>query len=225
MTIYLTVDYNTDEGRTLYTIFDKNPFSRVNRVEDICYITTNYRVLVENDLTSLVDKMVAPTEYHEKRYTFRVECSEAIAREWNRHRGSPGNSISQRSTRYCNYNKDKYGKELTMIVPEWIYQYADSDIPADPKEMMEGLRRCNDTVFYYMNALEYSEHLYMKMIENGRKPQEARGILPLDLKTEVYYTMYDNDWQHFIELRTVANAHPDIQVLAKQIASKLEELR
>lgn len=174
MTIYLTVDYNSEEGRMLDAFFDKNPFSKVACRDDKCYITTNYRVLVENDMTWLVEKMVAPTKYHKKRYTFRVECSEAIAREWNRHRGSPGNSISQRSTRYCNYNKDKYGKELTFIVPEWVYQYCDGDIPADPNDMMNGLRTCNDTAFYYMNALEYAEHQYMRMIEmveNHRKPE------------------------------------------------------
>lgn len=166
--------------------------------------------------------MVEPTKYHKKRYTFRVETSMGISKEMNRHRTF---SISERSTRYCNYNKDKYGKELTFIVPEWVYQYCDGDIPADPNDMMNGLRTCNDTAFYYMNALEYAEHQYMRMIENGRKPQEARGVLPQDLKTEVYYTAFEEDWNHFIQLRSAANAHPDVQVISKQIASKLDELQ
>lgn len=62
--------------------------------------------------------MCEPTDRHERRVTFKVVCSEAIAREWNRHRTM---SISQQSTRYCNYSKEKFGSELNYIIPQWIY--------------------------------------------------------------------------------------------------------
>ena len=57
----------------------------------------------------------------------------------------------------------------------------------------------------------------------GWKPQQARQILPNALKTEVVMTGFVSDWEHFFELRCAANAHPDMQVLAKDLYRQFEE--
>ena len=44
----------------------------------------------------------------------RFICDRGISHEIVRHRLA---SYSQESTRYCNYSKDKFGKEITVIDP------------------------------------------------------------------------------------------------------------
>lgn len=71
-------------------------------------------------------------------------------------------------------------------------------------------------------ACEYS---YMNLIRLGWKPQQARTILPLDTNTEVVYTAFESDWEHFIELRTSQAAHPDIRILAEKVKEEIENLK
>ena len=65
-----------------------------------------------------------------------------------------------------------------------------------------------------MAANEFTEFCYMKLLEKGWTPQQARRVLPLDLKTEVIYTAFIDDWKHFFELRCANNAHPDMLEVA-----------
>lgn len=82
------------------------------------YITTNYRVLLENKLTELVLPYMVdtPAESHEKRITVHWTISRGIADEFARHRAL---SHSMQSTRYCNYSKDKFSNELVFVEPSW----------------------------------------------------------------------------------------------------------
>lgn len=50
------------------------------------YVTTNLRVLVENGWLDDLKYICEPTEYHEKRYTFRLTTSIGVTRELNRHK-------------------------------------------------------------------------------------------------------------------------------------------
>lgn len=65
-----------------------------------------------------------------------------------------------------------------------------------------------------MAANEFTEFCYMKLLEKGWTPQQARRVLPLDLKTEVIYTAFVDDWKHFFDLRCDTNAHPDMLEIA-----------
>jgi thymidylate synthase (FAD) len=62
----------------------------------------------------------------------------------------------------------------------------------------------------------------MDLINEGLKPQEARSVLSLDTATEVMYTAYSSDWEHFISLRTAIGAHPDARILANNLRWLLE---
>lgn len=83
------------------------------------------------------------------------------------------------------------------------------------------------SVSAYVDSLQNAErdYMYLTTTDEGTtlKPQEARGILPLDTATCVYYTAFVSDWKHFLELRTTQAAHPDIRVLAHTVQSLLEE--
>lgn len=81
------------------------------------YITTNYRVIVENNWFEDLDYICEPTEWHEKRITVRFTTQIAVSREANRHRVD---SVAEQSTRYCNYSKDKFGGEIAINKPKWV---------------------------------------------------------------------------------------------------------
>lgn len=159
------------------------------------YVTTNLRVLVENNWLDDLKYVCNPTEYHAKRVTAKFICDRGVSHEIVRHRVM---SFAQESTRYCNYSKDKFGQELTFIEPAW--EFPSSSI-VNTRERFEAM-------------LEEAEANYMELITLGFKPQEARAILPNALKTEIVVTGFIDDWKHFFKLRCDNAAHPDIRKLA-----------
>lgn len=130
-------------------------------------------------------------------------CDRGVSHELVRHRCA----AAQESTRYCNYGSDKFGNEITFIKPSTIESWSEED------------------AVDFCSLLEHSEQVYLNMISRGRKPQEARAILPNALKTEVVLTMSRQRWEHFLDLRsrgTTGAPHPDMKVLADQLANLIE---
>ena len=204
-TVYMQIDTFLDipEDKKLdkrVHQYDSNRFTKVNSmyIGQGCwryYITTNLRVLVENDWLDDLKYVCEPTEYHAKRITAKFICDRGVSHEIVRHRTM---SFAQESTRYCNYSKSKFGQELTFIEPAW--EFPSSDI-INIKERFEAI-------------LGEAEANYMELITLGFKPQEARAVLPNALKTEIVVTAFIDDWKHFFELRCDSAAHPDIRKLA-----------
>ena len=179
-------------------------------------ITTNYRVLVENNWLDDLQYLCEPTEYHHKRYTVKFILDRAIANEFVRHRKF---SFLQESTRYCRYSSNKFNNELTFIQPIWAYHQEDGDYGTlgNPKRKNVGNK---DGVFFdFIKSLQYAEHYYLTLVKQGWKAEEARNILPLSLKTELYMCGFAEDWEQFFKLRTASNAHPQ----AKELAIPLKE--
>ena len=182
--------------------YSKNKYSKVitNDHMDIrdIYITTNLRVLIENNWLDDFKYICRPTEFHAKKVTAKFICDRGVSHEIVRHRGSYGMSFAQESTRYCNYSKNKFNNELTFIEPAW--EFPSSNI-VNTRERFEAM-------------LGEAEANYMELITLGFKPQEARAVLPNALKTEIVVTGFIDDWKHFFELRCDSAAHPDIRKLA-----------
>lgn len=216
-TVYLTIPFkyesapHTADHAYEYTT---NKYSKVNVDKDTLYVTTNYRVLVENNWLEDLKYLCEPTEHHEKRVSVMVTCPIGISREFNRHRVF---SISEQSTRYCNYSKDKFGVEITFVIPEWA-----TNLTPEYKSLDYSGLDHNELVF--LDSLAHAERSYMTMIRDGAKPQEARDVLPLATATTVMYTGFVSDWKHFFELRTSAGAHPDARAIATPLAGKFNEL-
>ena len=82
------------------------------------YITTNYRVLLQNDWLDDLKYQCEPTEHHVKRVTVKFVCDRGVSHEFVRHRVF---SFAQESTRYCNYSKDQLDKQGTFILPFGLY--------------------------------------------------------------------------------------------------------
>lgn len=122
---------------------------------------------------------------------------------------------------YCNYSKDKFGNELTFIIPSCI-NYTEEEANELLLLAKTGAEIKEETlpIFIFENGLSITEDIYLYLIEHGWKAQQARQILPNALKTEVVMTGFVDDWKHFFGLRCAPNAHPDMQVLA----NKLKEL-
>ena len=208
-TVYLKISDIRSDRQYIYPAkgeYMDNKYSRVNtKLEGpvnaqyiVRYITTNLRVLVENNWLDDLKYVCEPTEYHVKKVTAKFICDRGVSHEIVRHRGLYGMSYAQESTRYCNYSKSKFGQELTFIEPAW--EFPSSDI-INTKERFEAI-------------LGEAEANYMELITLGFKPQEARAVLPNALKTEIVVTAFIDDWKHFFELRCDSAAHPDIRKLA-----------
>ena len=196
--------------------YRQNPYSKAIWNNNGHYISTNYRVLVENNWLDDLKYLCKPTEYHHKRYTVKYICDRAIANEIVRHRKF---SFLQESTRYCRYSSNKFNNELTFIQPIWTYHQEDGDYGTlgNPKRKNVGNK---DGVFFdFIKSLQYAEHYYLTLVKQGWKAEEARNVLPLSLKTELYMCGFAEDWKKFFELRGASNAHPQ----AKELAIPLKE--
>lgn len=196
--------------------YERNKFSKVSTVDGCHYVTTNLRVLAENQWLADLDHLTEPLAHHERRVTVHFTTQIATTREFNRHRA---NSMAEQSTRYCNYSKDKFGNEISINIPEWVRalsveEPAQIDFLELAKKVTEGQADDYENWFFANLA---AERAYMNLIALGRKPQEARAILPLDTNTELIHTAFVSDWKHFFDLRaqgTTGAPHPDAKVLA-----------
>lgn len=198
--------------------YTKNPYSKGFKICEVngqkrVAVTTNLRVLVENDWLDDLQYICEPTEHHEKRVTVRFICDRGVSHEFVRHRVF---SFAQESTRYCNYSKDKFGNELTFIEPCWLEDY-NYDGNTYNQLFRDSLRWAEA---HYLDLLrKWEDKIPDKRYKTGFRnnpwtPQQARAILPNSLKTELVMTGFISDWKHFFELRDAASAHPQAQELA-----------
>ena len=234
--------------REIITFFKENPYSKIKEADDYTkinvdgkevnvgiknyYITTNYRVIheiMENRKFQWDEIMIwrrdTPSEHHEKRYTFKFITSIGVGRELLRHRLI---SPSQESTRYCNYSKDKFNNELTFIRPQWAkLNSGPYNLTVNVEEdtwNIEGdgyLNGCADTpeeelLMHYMGC----EQKYFDLLNKGLKPQNAREVLPLGLKTEIVMTGFEFDWKDLLDKRLyekTGKVHPDMKDLMEKL--------
>lgn len=148
-----------------------------------------------------------PNELKEyKRFTFKVITQISTSRELNR--VSP-NNIAERSTRYCNYSKDKFGNQITICKPHFY-----NNLSHDEREAFD-------------NRLKEDEYAYIKRIQRGWKPEDARELLPLCTATEVAYTYSVKEWRQILDLRyygTTGKPHPNAKIIATYIKDILFSL-
>lgn len=144
--------------------------------------------------------------------SIKVITDRGMTHEIVRHRIGVG--YAQESTRYCNYSKEKFGKEISVIKPSGIK--IKGDFHVEPE----------DCIIYdtWLKACENSQAAYFNLINEGVQPQTARAVLPTCLKTEIVITGSITYWLHFIELRRSSKAHPDMQILAGRIYNILAYL-
>lgn len=222
-TVYLKVDV----GKNFVTFHKKyfsNKYSIAKFIEhtNICCITTNYRVLVQEGWLDDLKYICEPTEDHAKRLSVKFVCDRGILCEFTRHRIF---SFAAESTRYCNYSKDKFNNELTFIIPNWFNGLKESTLDerrkvyGDDAETTNGWHSSDNAENNWVISLLDNEITYIDLLEKGWSPQQARSVLPNSLKTELVMTGFVNDWKGFFLLRTATAAHPQ----ARELAIPLQE--
>ena len=211
-TVYLDIPCEEDT-LTSIRFFENNIYSKHNCSSNARYhITTNMRVVIENNLMNVLHYITKPNVFHCLRTTFNITTDIGVARELARHRT---HSISEESTWYCNYSKDKFGNELTFIKPcclndEKLKLYGDYHTVIRDKSP--------ESIF--IANLNNVERDYLDLIKLGWTPQQARQILPLSTKVQTIHTAFESDWAEFISLRADAcsgSVHPNMKVIANKI--------
>jgi thymidylate synthase (FAD) len=143
--------------------------------------------------------------------TVRFIANRGFTHELVRHRLA---SYSQESTRYCNYGK----KGVRFIIPSWIDlpegEYGNG-IPAPKQYTAEEM--------YWLDSMHKAEFNYNKLLELGQSPQQARGVLPIDLKTEIIMTANIREWKHVFKLRCSGKAHPQMQELMRPLYEEFNQ--
>ena len=226
-TVYLSAPFETHTAK-----YRNNEYSKVvDTAKDIMNnksaVTTNYRVIIENGWEDDLKYLCEPTEYHVKRYTIKLTTNIGVTREGNRHR----QSIAEESTRYCNYSKDKFDNEVSIVAPTWIpvdeynrnKDYNMTTATNISKQYYNIPKSITDIDIYF-SAIEYSALCYKLLLDKGWTPQQAREVLPLATKSDVVYTKFEDEWKHFFDLRlfgTTGKPHPNIEYCAALIYNKL----
>ena len=134
-------------------------------------------------------------------FTVKFICDRGVSHEIVRHRIA---SYAQESTRYCNYGKDKFGNEITVIAPFW------AEVGSPGYQEWE-------------KAMAACEASYFALLDMGWTAQDARSVLPNSLKTEIIVTMNMRAWRNFFELRTPKEAHPQMREIAVPLLAELKE--
>lgn len=154
--------------------------------------------------------------------TVRIVCDRGVSHELVRHRLA---SYSQESTRYCNYGKANKG--CTFILPTWINQgVGEYDIEWDGcfgnPDSSPYVSGSAENVWFWTCAV--SERDYLKLLDLGWTPQQARSVLPNSLKTEVVMTCNIREWRHFFKQRTAKQAFIGMREVTIPMLSEFKKL-
>lgn len=224
-TVYL---FLTMSSRQQYFKYCSNPYSVANSTGEAekgtwnGFVTTNYRVLVENGWLEDLEYICNPGKEHEKRITVRFVCDRGVSHEFVRHRVF---SFAQESTRYCNYSKDKFGNELTFIIPCWLSLSNGSYIYDYPNGFTKDGSKWDSKLKLntFLLSLVRSEAAYLELISRGWVAQQARAVLPNSLKTELIMTGTLTQWEGFFKLRDAESAHPQARELAEPLHAEFRK--
>ena len=199
-----------------------------NSEKEYTYITTNYRYFLR--LKNMFDGSnfeftnyftTEDNELFPKRHTIHFITDRVTMDSFRTHVGM--SSLAE-STRYCRYANDKFGNELTYIIPNWI------DIPESEYQFIGGFwcndkevplfEKSNPITNNYLFGLQNAESTYMILLQQGWKAEQARQILPLSVKSELVLCGFDDCWDNFLYRRNDVHAHP----MAHELAEKVKEL-
>lgn len=229
-TVYLDVPYNIINPQW----FVEDNYSKISSIDNHHYITTNMRDILENHNLSLFKFITFPNKSHHKRYTFSIISNIGVTREANRHRKD---SPSEESTRYCTYSARKFNGEITYVYQHWIgdmYEVMSTKVnQLDENQQLASFKNwckmiAEDDILTWTKesflafALKAAEFSYMNMKELGATNDEARTVLNLGTKTQEVITAFDEDWEHFLKLRSnqvSGHVHPDMKVIADTISN------
>lgn len=226
-TVYLSVPFF--HFKTIFKLLKHYPYTKAIISGFNLNITTTYRVILQENLESEMEKYWKdPTPHsHYWRLTSKWICSRFVANQIIRHASL---RPIQESMRYCNYANSKLGGEITYIIPSWAMDILGDDNKLQGQEAWDKIISMSGAAKLRDLGWKLSENEYLKEINEFKmKPEDARGCLPHDTKTELYLCGYKQDWYKktdtqektgFFTLRSDSSTQKDTRILSR----KLEEL-
>ena len=213
--VYLKIDSDYLNENAVWNRIANSSYSKVKTHDSLCYVSTNLRVVYESSVELCKEFMDHDGEpfifscghvescnidntnenMFFRRITILFTMDRIGSQSFCRHRIF---SFAQESTRWCNYIKDKFGSEISIINPCWCKDEDKDEFIKDMEEI---------------------EKFYFKWIDKGYKAEDARAFLPFGLKTEIIMTGFVDAWKHFFELRVDSHAHEQ----ARELAIPLQE--
>jgi thymidylate synthase (FAD) len=158
-------------------------------------------VLVEKIPLTEVDQLPADLLSKHRYLAVKMITNRAVTHEIVRHRPC---SFLQESQRYCRYDKEQFGSEVTFIKPMF---FADDS----PEYSL------------WQQAMQQSEALYLKLLETS-SPQAARTVLPNSCKTEIIVYADLMEWYHICKLRTSTAAEPSMRELMIPLLAEFKKM-
>ena len=216
-TVYFFMPNEKGLPNYIWAYFNASPYIDYATKNHKVWISTNMQFLLEhkNMMDALSPYDVSEEEFIEKaqkyecedaftiiRMTMVVTTQISTSRELNR--TSP-NSIAEQSTRYCNLEK-KGGVQIAR--PHWY------DAGTRWQRMVYGF------------AFRVCEWGYNRLLKSGLKPQDSRGILPIDTYTVVAYTYTLSEWSHILDLRyhgKTGTPHPNAKIIGDKIRNIIND--
>ncbi len=172
----------------------------IERAARICYKSEVGSDVNLGFIRSLIKKGHLAMIEHGNDIIVKFTVDRGISHEQVRHRIA---SYAQSSTRYCNYSKDKFGKEITVIQP--------------PFHTIAAFDR-------WFRVMTCCEQGYMEVLDIGELPELARSVLPTSLMTELIVKANPREWRHILRLRTAKSAHPQMRELMIGLKQELGKL-
>lgn len=172
-----------------------NKDSKIYVVGNTQFITTNYKVLVENNRLRDLRFAVKETVFHEKRITLHFTCDKHMLHELMKYREfSINDSLN-----------NKIYNEITYIIPSYLQLNEDNiyerlwDIDLiDYSSIISDEQPLYESIDYLLYSLQASTYSYFNLIKNGVNPQQATTVLPDAFKTEVVMSGFESDWQQLL---------------------------
>lgn len=184
-----------------------NPLKMIELAARTCYQSFDY--MEEGSELKLAEHLVERKHWamieHGGLISVRFRVNRGFTHEMVRHRLA---SFGQESSRYCNYIKGKFGKEISVIIPPQF----------ESKQHQQ-----SELYKFWLKAMEDAENHYFNMITNGATAQLARGVLPIDLKSEIIVSANLREWYHILSLRTHPAAHPIMQVIMRPLLKEFKQ--
>lgn len=225
---------NSELGTLMqYTINDAIPGIAYNLYKDNTtpekYTGPLLEIMNNDDVLERGDKELI---YNHLYTTMRFICDRGVTHELVRHRPA---SFAQESTRYVNYATkgamdQRKWSEYEQALAEYEAALNDPTIEVGPKPErptteLTFIKPANFDIEseskrnHYIETFKYAENAYIKAINDGDKPQQARALLPNAIKTEIIVTATHKEWEHIFNLRyygTTGKPHPDMKHLMEK---------
>ncbi len=155
---------------------------------------------------------------------FHCKVPEFVARQWYKHvvgiayteHATVDHAWNEISLRYVN------ASDFDVYVPDGFRQQSDDNKQASTDDVVndpEGKLRQQ-----YVDHCRQALTLYETLLEQGVAREQARGVLPLNIYTEFYWTVSLQALANFIQLRTHAGAQYEIRLYAKALEQLIADV-